>query len=376
MSRGDRASRVAAAEVFRYRLPLIRPLALPSGTHRQREGVLLRVRTEDGAEGWGEAAPLPGYSPDTLDDVLRDAQRSLPGIRTSWIGSKTSDPDDPRDRLAQATAPSWACAVEQAVHDVTAMRDGRSLADEYHRVLGRSSSAPSATVHVNALLTGPDQEQAASIREMGYRAVKLKVGRRDPDADAAAVRQLASSMPDTDLRLDANGAWTLTRAVAFAEALGDVRLAYVEEPLADPKNLAQLLDLDLLPVALDESIPNAPRDGSAALIAPAVADRIAAVVLKPTLGRTARRAARLRAELGRRDAQMVISSAFESGVGMRHLVAFASALGETPAGLDTYRWLAEDVTESPLPLLGPSIEVAAVLDPNPVAVDRLIPVDL
>ena len=73
---------------------------------------------------------------------------------------------------------------------------------------------------------------------------------------------------------------------------------------------------------------------------------------------------------------MVVSSTFESGVGMRHLVALAAALGDTPAGLDTYRWLADDVLERRLSLAGPTVNVADVLAPNPVRLDRLTRIDL
>ena len=57
-------------------------------------------------------------------------------------------------------------------------------------------------------------------------------------------------------------------------------------------------------------------------------------------------------------------------------VALAAALGDTPAGLDTYRWLADDVLERRLPLAGPTVDVADVLAPNPVRLDRLTRIDL
>ena len=68
---------------------------------------------------------------------------------------------------------------------------------------------------------------------------------------------------------------------------------------------------------------------------------------------------------------VVVSSVFESGVGMRHLVALAAALGDAPAGLDTYRWLAADVLARPLAVGGPTVDVAEALAPNAVDVGRL-----
>jgi O-succinylbenzoate synthase len=55
----------------------------------------------------------------------------------------------------------------------------------------------------------------------------------------------------------------------------------------------------------------------------------------------------------------VVSSAYESGVGTAALVALAAGIGDhpVPAGLDTYRALADDVLDTPLGLPAPSVDV-------------------
>ena len=71
----------------------------------------------------------------------------------------------------------------------------------------------------------------------------------------------------------------------------------------------------------------------------------------------------------------VFSAAFESGVGMRHLVALAGALGDeaVPAGFDTYRWLAEDVLAPRLALDVPVLDVEAFFrTPRTLCSDVLI----
>ena len=44
--------------------------ALPMTFGGIREGILLRLENSEGAVGWGDAAPLPGWSTETLDDVI------------------------------------------------------------------------------------------------------------------------------------------------------------------------------------------------------------------------------------------------------------------------------------------------------------------
>jgi o-succinylbenzoate synthase len=111
-------------------------------------------------------------------------------------------------------------------------------------------------------------------------------------------------------------------------------------------------------VALDESLvfmqPEALEDHGYAR----------AVVLKPTLlGGISRtlRFARFAARLGLRP---VISSAYETGVGTSCLAALAAGVGgeDVPAGLDTYRRLAEDVLRPRPELAVPRVDVRALFD--------------
>src|SRR5205814_2093505 len=56
--------------VFRFSLPLVIPLSVKGSTLRAREGLIIRLQTSDQLTGWGEVAPLPGFSQETLSEVL------------------------------------------------------------------------------------------------------------------------------------------------------------------------------------------------------------------------------------------------------------------------------------------------------------------
>ncbi len=173
------------------------------------------------------------------------------------------------------------------------------------------------------------------------------------------------------MRLDANRAWSFEEASVFARGTANLRLEYVEEPLADPSRLSSLARDYGVPVALDESLvgmqPRALQDHG----------YVRAVVLKPTLlggiSPTLLLAKRAR-ELG---IPPVISSAYETGIGTLALVALAAGIGaeEVPAGLDTYRRLAADVLCPRLNLLSARIDVKAAMGaPREIDYRRLIPV--
>lgn len=355
--------RLAAFDLYRYRIPLTAPLPLSTGTLHEREGLLIRLTSASGASGWGEAAPLPGFSTEMLDAA--EAQlRQLQGV---WTG-KAVDLADSFDASAverrAGEEPLLASAqfgVDLALADLLAAEIERSLPE----VL---APTPRSMVALNALLIGAGDDvvaQARRLRAEGYRAVKLKVGRRPVHEEADRVRRVAEALgPDVALRLDANRAWTLDEALAFAEASGEVSLQYVEEPLAEPRDLPALAVQSGLPIALDESLlPMGEGDLAGHTYA-------RAVILKPTLLGGLARSLHLGRTAHRLGMIPVVSAAFESGVGLRGLVALAAALPDAPVGLDTYRWLARDVVQPRLPLQRPMVEVASIL-PSSVTMDRL-----
>ncbi|HMB91526.1 MAG TPA: o-succinylbenzoate synthase [Rhodothermales bacterium] len=347
--------RLAAIDLYRYTLPLTAPLILKGESLHERRGFLMRVKDDAGHTGWGDVAPLPGFSRESLED----AARQLQDVQRNWTGQQiAANPVDPDHQLAERLDQKvWVASVrfgiEVATWDLFAAETDSLMPD----VLCPEASP---VVSLNGLLLGNQQDiidRATQMRAEGYRAVKLKVGRKPVADDVALVHEVRSVLGDAvALRLDANRLWTMDEAVAFAEGIAGVPIAYIEEPLRDFSLLPTLAERTKVPIALDESLMGMP---VAQLQAHAYA---AAVVLKPTLvGGVAHtlRMARTAQSLGMTP---VLSAAFETGVGLRGLIALAACLGKTPVGLDTYHWLAEDVLEPRLVWDVPDIDVATLME--------------
>lgn len=212
-----------------------------------------------------------------------------------------------------------------------------------------------ASVPVNGLLGGPVDwvlAEGRRLRDAGYETVKLKVGRRGVEEDAALVWALREVLGEAvGLRLDANRVWSFREAARFAQATEDAGYEYIEEPLDDPSGLKDLAREHGVPVALDESLVGmAPGELAAH-------DYARAVVIKPTLAGGISRALRFAEEARSLGLTPVISSAYEAGVGTEALVALAAATGggKVAAGLDTYRRLGADVLYPPLNIGEPKI---------------------
>jgi O-succinylbenzoate synthase len=344
--------KLAGLDLYRFSLPLRGPLVLRGATLHRREGLLLRLSGDDGSEGWGESAPLPGFSEEGLDQTIVQLRRLAGSLIGREVTVDWTDRDGAFGRELDriAPAPSVRFGLELAVWNTCAASSGKSLPDLFAR--------PSrARVPVNGLLSGSwDEilEEAQRMKNSGYEAVKLKVGARTVAEDARLVRKLVEELGGTiSLRLDANRAWGYEQA---AEFLGDApQFEYLEEPLADPARLPTLVREFGAPVALDESLIR---------MEPEVLEEhryARAVVLKPTLLGGISNTLRMAERALRLGMTPVVSSAYESGVGTSALVALAAGIGErpVPAGLDTYRALADDVLHTPLGLPAPSVDVGA-----------------
>ena len=209
------------------------------------------------------------------------------------------------------------------------------------------------------------------MREAGYEAVKRKVGGRAVGEDVSLVRAVEEALGGgVTLRLDANRAWALDVALEFARAIEDVRVEYLEEPLADPAGLESFTRACGIPIALDESLVGMAPESL-------VEHRYAgAAVMKPSLLGGISRVLRLAKRASSLGVRPVVSSAYESGVGTASLVALAAGIGggRIPAGLDTYRRFASDVIEPKLPLPASHVRVGeAVASGRGVVLERLLP---
>ena len=319
-------TRPVEARVWTYLLPLRDPLRVKDRTLRMREGVLVWTRDEDGVEHLAEAAPLPGYSTDALEMALHQMLRHVrsPGADRWWV-----------------PAPSVQCALDML-----------------------AASAPDVVfVAVNGLALGDpetvSEEEIARLKACG--CVKIKVGRAPVADDLLRVRAWAASLGATRLRLDANQAWDLHDATAFARAIADLPVEYIEEPLQNPAQLSKFARDTGAPLALDETLQSGLPERAGEW-------NLRAVVLKPTaLGgfTRARALAEAAAAVG---AQSVVSSLFESSVGLAHLAHFAATLpgASTHHGLDTAGAFAADTLIPPL-----RVEEGRISAPPPHALSAL-----
>jgi O-succinylbenzoate synthase len=243
--------RIEGFDLYRYDLALSKPVTLKGITLHRREGALIRLTSEDGYEGWGEAAPLPNFSTENLIDTIEQLRVTAPEFLGHEVSASLVISDNtPLVALASLT-PAARFGLEVALLSLRAACRGGGLSDLL-------ADVPTESVHTNGLISGSIESvlaEAIFMRKAGYRAVKLKVGRRRVREDVEIVQRVGEALGGgVSLRLDANRAWGYGEALEFAREISGTRIEYVEEPLSAPARLGELRREWGLPVALDESL--------------------------------------------------------------------------------------------------------------------------
>lgn len=304
---------------FLCRLPLVEPIPVGRETWSERPTILIEASSEDGFTGWGEAAPLDGYGPDTVDQVM-DQLRSgalRPGLDVSRL------------------SPSLACAVSCARAGLHARRTGEAF-------LHASDTALLEHLRPATLFRA-----SSALPEHGS-AVKIKVGRH-PGRDAETVRTFAAAYPGARIRLDANRMLSRDEARSLLSGIDSLvdRIEYLEEPFPgcfDSDNRSEFS----VPLAIDESLAGANWWHADVCI------------LKPSLMGSIESTLTLADDIRAAGRRVVVSSAWESRVGMTMLAHLAARVGDAAPGLGTYRWLSDDPTGLDPVFLGDVIDMAAV----------------
>ncbi|MDE1920504.1 MAG: o-succinylbenzoate synthase [Candidatus Omnitrophica bacterium] len=312
-----------------FKTPFLKPFTFAGHEITERNGFYLTLQTSGGLNAQGEAAPLEGFSPETIRRAKHDLAETCSYLKEFNVPRQ-------KDELLEVLrhdghilnlCASVRFSVESAILLLAAQAAGKSLAE----FLG----AQLKDVRTAVLLQGTYQDVMADVKRFSQQVpqvFKLKVGDRNIALDVKKVQDIRALLDNESyLRLDANRVWSLKEACVFAELAGNQKIDFIEEPVNDPAQLGAFYEKTHMRMALDEtlvpgccSLPLAQHEG------------IVAYVLKPMLLGVVPVLDWIKeAGLSRRKA--IVSSAFESPVGFRVLAHLACLAGQV-AGLGTERW--------------------------------------
>ena len=233
---------------------------------------LVRIDTDQGLTGWGEAkvaAGSAGHYAAVCEVINREYAPELMGrdprsINRTW------------DELYNGTRGHFALArghvfpiigrrglnisalsgIDIALWDLL----GKWLEVPVHQLLGgkRMDRMPAYASGGWAGVEGIGAQLRSFVDAGGFKAVKMRVGVQDGSPRASAARVIAAREalgPNVDLMCDAHGTFTVSEARQFCHFVRDCDVAWFEEPVSadDTNGLAEVRRSTSIPIAAGES---------------------------------------------------------------------------------------------------------------------------
>ena len=320
---------------LRVRVPFRRPFATATGMWLHREAWIVLLEGADGRVGLGEAVLEPDAT-EVEETILARAVRETAGR------AREGDLPDPEElELLGGSGRAFRAALDGARLDLALAADGARV--PVNGTIGFAAPREGAEAALQAI-------------QAGFTTLKLKAGaERETEDLVARVRAIRQAVgPDVRLRLDVNGAWDLPTAEERLEAVARFDIEYVEQPLAwdDAAGAAELRERIGVPVAADEAVYSA--GAARSLLAAGAAD---VLVVKPARVGGPVVVAEIAALAAARGVPVVLSTLFETGIGVASARAAAAALPAVggrelmpplPHGLATAGLLEHDLLRAPM----------------------------
>lgn len=219
-------------ETILVEIPTIRPHKMAVATMQTQTLVLVKITSDDGFIGWGEATTIGGLgygeeSPESIktniDTYFAPLLRSLQGHNLAQIMQVLKKHIN-GNRFAK-------CAIQTALLDIQAQRLGLPLSE----LLGGRlrDSVPVLWV----LASGDTEKDIAEAQQMleakRHNFFKLKIGSRAVEADVEHVLAIKQALGnEVSIRVDVNRAWSELDAIKGIKRLQAGGVDLIEQPCA------------------------------------------------------------------------------------------------------------------------------------------------
>ena len=244
--------KITRVETIPVEVPLKEGLTTKTagGEHVVSPYVVIRVHTDAGLVGLGEATLSPRWSGETspgcvaaIEGLIGPAITGQDPIAITAL-RRTIDGTIRHNPFAKA-------AVEMALWDIAGKAAGQPV---YQLLGGKVKDELPMKMVVGAFPVDQAVALAQRFLDWGATCLKVKVG-LDPTTDITrvhAVREAAG--PDIPIGIDANQGWDLATARRCLADMGDLLFAEQPVPTTDPRDLARLRADTPIPIMADESV--------------------------------------------------------------------------------------------------------------------------
>jgi L-Ala-D/L-Glu epimerase len=241
--------KIKDVEIYYFDLPLVAPFRISIGEQSAANDLLIRVVTDQGIVGIGEACPFPPITGETQSTNAAAAA----AIRNMLIGKDPLAVDAALREIGALvhSNPSAVAAYDMALYDIMGKVAGLPL----FRLFGGGRNQFETDI-----TTGIDTAEAVAAETkknagLGYKTLKVKVG-IDPDDDITRIQAVREAIGyDINVRIDANQGWTVPQAIYTLRKLEKFKIQLVEQPVvaSDIAGLKEVRQASPIPIMADEA---------------------------------------------------------------------------------------------------------------------------
>jgi len=240
-------------KVYSLKIPLIKEFKTSLRTVKTADETIVKIESEDGKIGFGEAAPTAVITGDTTQSIRGIIKNN---IRPVLIGEEIENIEKIHFLIEKAAVnnSSAKAAVEMAVYDLWAQNYGAPL----YKLLGGYSDHLISDLSISVNSPAEMKEDALKAAADGYQVLKLKVG-KGIEKDLNRVRAVREAVGDNiKIRLDANQGWKAKEAIYIIKKMEaeNLKIELIEQPVqaGDYEGLKFVRDNVQTPVMADESL--------------------------------------------------------------------------------------------------------------------------
>ncbi len=245
--------RIKSIEVFAIRLPLISPFIVSYHTYHDMPSIIVKIETECGLEGYGEATPDEHVTGETWESTYAVLTKTL---APALLGTNPFQIEKLHDQMNKLVlgVPSAKAAIDIACYDVM----GKATGQPVYNLLGGKYHDTLEIPKVISILTPTEMAlEAKQAIEEGYKTLKLKVG-TDYKLDVERIKAVRNEVgEDIALKVDANQGWiTSSNSLYVLDRIRDTQIDWIEQPVKadDLDALREVKQKTSIPVMVDEGI--------------------------------------------------------------------------------------------------------------------------
>lgn len=245
-----RRLKIKDIEIYYFDIPMVKPFRISIGVMEGAKDVLIKIHTDQGIVGIGEACPFPPITGETQETNIVVAKI----LRDNLIGKDPLAIEGIMKDFGPLvhTNPSIIAAFDMALYDILGKVAGLPL----FRLLGgdRNSFETDLTVDLDT----PENmaKMAQDVVKQGYKIIKIKVG-QDPILDIKRLEAIRSAVGyGYPIRIDANQGWTVPQAIEALKKMEKFDIQFCEQPVSawNIDGMRIVRNESLIPIMADESL--------------------------------------------------------------------------------------------------------------------------